>query len=115
MATGELSADTLNEFADMTGGRPNNGKDIGAAITQAMNDARTSYQLGYYSPFEAGDGKFHKLRVTCTRKGVRIQAKTGYYAWPQDPEAEALQTIRLAVSQPSDAAEIGLRATISPA
>ena len=115
IAAGELSADTLNEFADMTGGRPNNGKDIGAAITQAMNDARTSYQPGYYSPFEAGDGKFHKLRVTCTRKGVRIQAKTGYYAWPQDSEAEAMQSIRLAVSQPGDAAEIGIRAAIGPA
>jgi hypothetical protein len=115
VATGELSADTLNEFAGMTGGRPNTGKDIGAAINQAINDARTSYQVGYYAPVEAGDGKFHKLRVTCTRKGVRLQSKTGYYAWPQDPEAEAIQSIRLAVSQPRDAAEIGIRATIAPA
>lgn len=111
--TGALSQETLNDFANMTGGRANGGKDIGAAISQAMNDARTSYQIGYYEPDENEDSKFHKLRVTCTRKGVRIQAKTGYYAWPEEPEAEAMQAIRNAISQPADAAEIGIRTTLT--
>jgi hypothetical protein len=108
---GILSQETLNEFANMTGGRANGGKDIGAAIAQAMNDARTSYLLGYYAPDENEDGKFHKLRIACTRKGVRIQAKTGYYAWPEEPGSEAIQAFRAAIAQPADAAEIGVRAT----
>lgn len=77
---------TLEELADLTGGRPNGGKDIDAAIRQAVNDVRTSYQLGYYARSGNWDGKFHKLRITCTRKGVRIEARSGYYAWPSPRE-----------------------------
>jgi VWFA-related protein len=39
---------TLDEFAGMTGGRPNSGKDIAGAVKQAMADVRTSYQIAYY-------------------------------------------------------------------
>jgi hypothetical protein len=99
----------------MTGGRPDGGRDIGAAVAQAMNDARTSYQLGYYAPLENWDGKFHKLRVTCKRNGVRVQAKTGYYAWPEDPDADGRQEVRAAVLQPFDAGEIGVRAALTSA
>jgi hypothetical protein len=112
--TGLGSIATLKEFAGLTGGRPDAGKDIGAAVKQAMNDVRTSYQIGYYPPPQNWDSKFHKLRVACTRKGVRIQAKTGYYAWPEPPGAESRQAIEAAASTTFDAAEIGLRAAVSP-
>lgn len=103
---------TLNEFAGMTGGRPNAGKDIGAAVKQAMTDMRTGYQIGYYPPSRSPDGKFHKLRVTSTSKGVRIQAKTGYYAWPEPPGARANAAIEETAMTAFDAAEIGLRASL---
>jgi len=108
------SLDTLNQFAEMTGGRPDAGKAVGVAVRQAIIDMRTSYQIGYYPPIENWDGKFHKLRVTCTRRGVRIQAKTGYYAWEDAPGARSEQAIDSAVSTKFDAAEIGLRASLSP-
>lgn len=108
-----VSRETLDQFAAMTGGRPTSGKDIGAAVTQAMNDARTSYDAGYAPPDANWDGKFHKLRVTCSRKGVRIQAKSGYYASPQSATQRALEAIRPVAANPLDASEIGLRGTIS--
>jgi VWFA-related protein len=108
------SLDTVDQFAGLTGGRPDAGKDIGAAIQQAMNDVRTSYQIGYDPPAKNWDGKFHKLRVTCTRKGVRIQAKTGYYAFPEPSGARAEQAVHAAAGARFDAAEIGLRATVPP-
>jgi len=111
--TGMGSLDTLNQFAGMTGGRLDAGKDVGAAVRQAISDMRTSYQIGYYPPASNWDNKFHKLRVTCTRKGVRIQTKTGYYAWEEPPGARSEQAINSAVSTTFDAAEIGLRATLS--
>ena len=110
---GMQSMSTLTEFANVTGGRPNLGKDIGAALKQAMNDVRVSYQLGYYAPENNWDGKFHKVRVTCKRKGVHIQAKTGYYAWALPPGQRSEQAIRSVVSTEFDAAEIGLRGTLS--
>ena len=45
-----------------------------------MNDLHFFYQIGYNVPPDNWNDKFHKLRVTTTRKGVRIQAKTGYCA-----------------------------------
>jgi hypothetical protein len=113
-SNGMNSIDTLNQFAQMTGGRADTGKDIGRSVRQAVNDMRTSYEIGYYPQQENWDGKFHKLAVTCTRKGVRIQTKTGYYAWRDDPGAKSEQAIGSAMSTAFDAAEIGLRAKLSP-
>jgi len=111
--TGLGSIDTLDQFAQLTGGRSDAGKDIGAAVRQAITDMRTSYQIGYYPPVGNWDNKSHKLRVTSTRKGVRIQAKTSYYAWEEPPGARSVQAIDSATSASFDAAEIGLRATLS--
>ena len=113
-AAGLGSLDTLEQFAEMTGGRPDAGKDIGAAVRQAIADARTSYQVGYYPPEKNWDDKYHKLRVTCTRKGVRIQAKTGYYAWREGPGAKADEAIESTVPTTFDAAEIGLAPPCHP-
>jgi hypothetical protein len=112
--TGVQSEATLNAFAATTGGRPDAGKDIAATIKQAMNDLRFSYQIGYYPPPRSRDDKFHKLRIVCTRKGVRIQAKTGYYAWADPPGTAAAQSINAASSMAFDATEIGLRGTLAP-
>ena len=107
------SIETLNLFAGTTGGRPDVGKDIAGAVRQAITDMRTSYQIGYYPPAQNWDNKLHKLRVTSTRKGVRIQTKTNYYAWEDAPGAKSEQAIDSALATTFDAAEIGLRASLS--
>jgi hypothetical protein len=111
--TGIQSDATLNEFAGMTGGRPDHGKDIGPVIQQALNDMHTSYEMGYYPPPRNWDNKFHKLRVTCKRKGVGIEAQTGYFAWAETTGTRAQQAFNMAASTTFDAAEIGLRAGVS--
>jgi hypothetical protein len=105
---------TLEELAGLTGGRPNSGKDIAAAVRQAVTDVRTSYQLGYYAEPRNWDGKFHKLRITCTRKGVRIQARSGYYALQEPAGARAQRAIEAAATTGFDAAEIGIRGAAPP-
>jgi len=111
--TGMQSIETLNEFADVTGGRRNLTKDIGRALKLAMNDVRVSYQIGYYAPARNWDNKFHKVRVTCKRKGVHIQAKTGYYAWAVPPGEGSEQAIRAVAGTQFDAAEIGLYGSLT--
>lgn len=111
---GVSSLDTLDTFAQLTGGRPDAGKDARAAVRQAISDMRTSYQIAYYPPPSNWDDKFHKLRITCARKGVRIQAKTGYYAWREAPGTHTNQAMMAALSARFDAAEIGLRAKLAP-
>lgn len=111
--TGMSSIETLNELSSMTGGRTNTGKDVATVVKQAMNDVRTNYQMGYDAPPENWDNKFHKIRVICKRKGVRIQAKSGYYAWAQLPGMRSREAFESAKSTVFDAAEIGLRAGVS--
>jgi hypothetical protein len=81
------------------------------AVRQAMRDLRSSYQIGYFPPEKNWNDKFHNLRVTCTRKGVLVQARTGYYAWQEAPGARADRAIGAAARGQFDAAEIGLRGT----
>ncbi len=110
---GMASEETLDNFARMTGGRLDRGKDISATVTQAIKDVQSSYLLAYYPAAQNWDNKFHKLRVTCKRKGVHLQTKTGYYAWADLPGARAQQAFNMASAMNFDPAEIGLRATIS--
>ena len=109
--TGLGDEDTLQEFARYTGGRANASNSIRDALKQAMNDTRTGYRLGYFPAGVSRDGKFHKLKITCARKGVRIQAKEGYYAWPEQPFSDEWerQALVAAATAPMDAAEIGMR------
>jgi len=111
--TGMGSEETLQEFARLTGGRAYENNDIAGAIKQAVNDAQESYLISYVPPAENWDGKFHKIRITCARKGVKLQARQGYFAFADQaasPRQEA-DAVNAAIRSPFDAAEIGLRAT----
>jgi VWFA-related protein len=115
-APGVASADTLEEMAAMTGGKAFVNPDIPGAIHQALKDARSSYVIGYYPPPANWDGKLHKIKLKCARKGVRLVAKTEYMAYP--PEAAGMQAeqaaMRAAMLSPFDASEIGLVAEATP-
>ena len=105
--------DTPNIFAAMTGGRPDSGHDIRTVIVQAMKDVADDYRLGYYPTPQKCDNKFHKLKVTSTRKGIHIQTIAGYYAWAEPEATQAQQAFDMASSASFDSAEIGLRARLS--
>ncbi len=70
--------DTLQQLANLTGGQIYSDGEVEKAISQSLEDVRARYQLAYDAP--PADGKYHKLRVACTRKGVRIQTQRGYFA-----------------------------------
>jgi VWFA-related protein len=100
------SQDTMKRFAEFTGGLKLSD-DVGATVRQAMSDSRSSYLIGYYPPRENWDGQFHKLRVTCARKGVRVQVRTGYYA-TEEAEGSEKAALDDALSASFDASEIGI-------
>jgi hypothetical protein len=104
---------TLDTLAQLTGGRPGDGRDIGAAITQAMSDLGSSYEIGYYPVSENRDGQFHKLLIASSRKGVRIQAPSGYYARTQGLDALSREVIDSTSDATLDMAGIGLHGTLS--
>ena len=105
---GSANMGMLTEIADRSGGRAHMDMDVASALKQALDDSRSSYTLGF-SP-KLWDGKYHKLRVSCTRAGLRLLAPDGYYAAAGDQDEARL--IYAAKASPVDAAEIGIRASV---
>ena len=75
-----LERDSLDILTRATGGRTFSTIDLNRAISQALADARSNYTLEYQPTEQNWDGKYHKLRVISTRKGVRLQSQQGYFA-----------------------------------
>ncbi len=73
------AGDTLAQLAALTGGRAYSSDTTAQAIPQAIGNAqRVNYRI-VFSP-DRLDGKYHKLRVTTTRKDIKIQTAQNYYA-----------------------------------
>jgi VWFA-related protein len=113
--TGMGSAETLQQFADLTGGQAFLNNNVREAIRQATSDAQMSYLITYYSSRPA-DGKYHKIKLTCARKGVKVHGKAGYYAWAAGSVTRNGQETALdaAIESQFDASQVGVTAVISP-
>jgi hypothetical protein len=70
------------------------------------------YRIAYAPPVSNWDGKYHKLRVTCDRKGVQIRAMEGYYADMVDVSPKG--RLAWAALGADEAQDIGIRATATP-
>jgi hypothetical protein len=105
------SRDTLEEISSLTGGRWYPSDATGLAITQAVTDARATYQIGFYPPAKNWDGKSHKLRVSSVRKGVQVLARKDYATG--SIAAKTQENFARALSAPLDDPAIGLRVTVS--
>jgi hypothetical protein len=110
------SADTLQQFADLTGGQAFLNNNVRGAITQATGDARMSYVMAYYPNPQAFDGKYHKIRVVCSRKGVKVHSQVGYYAYgaPMASRTQLQATLESAITSQYDVSQIGLDVVMTP-
>ncbi|MGA2579432.1 MAG: hypothetical protein ABSH24_25765 [Bryobacteraceae bacterium] len=77
---GILDRDSLDILTGTTGGHAFSTIELSRAITRIESDALTNYSIAYQPSAKNWDGKYHKLRVTVDRKGVRLQTELGYYA-----------------------------------
>jgi len=100
-------------IASLTGGRSFENEAAARAIAEAQTNAAATYLAGHYSGEADGDGKFHELDVSATRKGVRILAPAGYTADPLEGIEQS--ALGLAVSSAFDTQDIGLRVAIDTA
>jgi len=72
--------DTLNDFADMTGGRAfYNTNDIAGSFQRAADDASSYYMLGYYLDTHNNKPGWRKLQVKIGKKDVEIRSRTGFF------------------------------------
>jgi hypothetical protein len=97
----------------LTGGKAFATDSTAQAIAQATSDAaRVNYRL-VFSP-DRLDGKYHKLRVTTTRKDLKIQTAQNYYAVAEpDVEGREAAFVESIGHSPFDYPEIGVAATMA--
>jgi VWFA-related protein len=120
--TGSPDANTQRDtdnFAASTGGRTFVGTDMAELLAQIGSEEKGEYTLAYQPDPGNWDQKFHKIKTTCDRKGVKIQTKNRYFALPtpeQKPPAAKNEDDALitALTNPADVPDIGLRVAMSP-
>jgi Ca-activated chloride channel homolog len=56
------------------------GTDPHTYFRQIAEELRTSYEVAYYPSNKAKDGTFRKIVIRTKVEGVRVRAKTGYFA-----------------------------------
>jgi len=105
----------LAQMARLTGGHAYFRQDILTTLKEVATNAGDAYEIAYAPSTDNWDNKFHVIRVTCERPGIRLQLRDRYYALPDSrPPAERMKAVLVAAYQsPTDLAEIGLRTKIA--
>lgn len=73
----------LKYLAKETGGRaffPMQARDLSTEFKRIAKDLRSQYSLAYVSTDQAHDGTFRKIKIKPLKKGLRVEAKAGYFA-----------------------------------
>jgi VWFA-related protein len=71
----------LRRLAADTGGRAIvNTNDPMEQLAGVMADASAYYLVGYTPTRKTNDGRFHEIKVRVKRRGVRVNARRGYWA-----------------------------------
>jgi VWFA-related protein len=73
----------LQYLAKETGGNaffPIQASDLAGEFQKIGKELRSQYSLAYVSTNSAHDGTFRKITIKTDKKGLRVQAKTGYFA-----------------------------------
>jgi Ca-activated chloride channel family protein len=73
----------LKRFAEETGGQvyfPFEARDLAETFQEISRQLRSQYSLAYLSSNKAHDGSFRTITLQTVEKGLKIQAKNGYFA-----------------------------------
>jgi VWFA-related protein len=96
LAYGEIymGSSAMDQLARQTGGRVinvgNSGRRLEDAFDQIQDELRTQYLLSYTPLNKNADGTYRKIDLECG-KGLKIQARKGYYAIGSDETASATE------------------------
>jgi len=82
-ARGLRSKSVLDQMAESTGGQvftPRTSKDLATIYMRILDELKAQYVLGYVSDDNTRDGKFRRLKVDVTSKGLHVKHRAGYFA-----------------------------------
>jgi VWFA-related protein len=76
----ESKIDTLNEFAEMTGGKAfYNTNDLATSFKRAADDASSYYLVGYYLDTSNEKAGWRTLKVKMDKGGTEVRARQGFF------------------------------------
>jgi VWFA-related protein len=73
----------LQSLAESSGGYaffPSNLKELGTVMQKLRDLIPSQYFLGYHPVNPKLDGSWRNIEITCSRKGVKLQYRKGYFA-----------------------------------
>ncbi len=118
--SGVRSPDASRDLAQMallTGGGIYFRQGIREAIQGIFTRDAATFEVAYDPSAANWDNKFHRVRITCKRKGVVVQARARYYALPDSrPAGDRVRAALIqALQSAGDDPDIGLCAGSSAA
>jgi hypothetical protein len=107
---------TMEDMAGLTGGHAYLNQDLSDVVKGFTAQAPGTYSIAYVPPADNWDNKFHRIRISTEKKGMKLQARQHYYAVvDQRPPAQRQQAMMVAAYQSgADVSDIGIRAIVSP-
>ena len=100
---------TLQEFAEMTGGRAfYNSNDFDQGFRRAVDDSASYYLLGYYLDTKNDKPGWRKLKVKVRDKDSVVHARTGFLVTnaAMNPQATKALDLSFALNSPFEATAI---------
>jgi VWFA-related protein len=78
---------TLKKMSEETGGHVftvSSKHPLSEVFKEIQDELRNQYSIGYESTNSARDGSFRRIDIKVDNPDYRVQARTGYYATPND-------------------------------
>ncbi|MEJ5367109.1 MAG: VWA domain-containing protein [Bryobacteraceae bacterium] len=106
----------MEDIAGLTAGKTYLQEDLDAVLAQLAKAASASWLLLVAPPADNWDNKFHRLRIQCERRNVKMIARQRYYAYPSQGQVPTIEFAAMTalLKIPADAPEIDLRGGIAP-
>jgi VWFA-related protein len=111
----EPETEAMRGLAKLTGGRAfYNTNDVEGSVRTALDDRRSSYNLGYYPDHGKWDGEFREIKLKVNRPGLQVRLRNGYFAVPdRSPSRKDLPAvIEEAFMCPLESSGLGLTASV---
>jgi VWFA-related protein len=105
--------DTLNDFADMTGGKAfYNTNDAAGSFKRAADDASSYYLLSYYLDTHNSKAGWRKLQVKVARRDVEVRARSGFFVTNATMNPQLSRNVDLANALRSPIDSTGVPVTV---
>ena len=103
--------DTLNEFADITGGKAfYNTNDLASSFKRAADDGTSYYLVGYYLDTHNRNSGWRGLKVKLDRKDLDVRSREGFFVTKATMDLEATRTsdLNFALTSPIEGTGVPL-------